>query len=989
MKPNTAEIAPQAAESNLTTDSSERSRQLESVLRAAEWNAGWPLIPAYRQTKQPAWPRWREHNWQVDKAGRITQTPVEQSPVEQSMVALALTRPDRSVLRVLDHLTHSIAVIDVDEPGGRTPDEIQALLATYGAPRTPLWVTTGREGGGVHFYYRRVADAPEGYQQLNGAVGLKELGLPGDLKARGSYVVAPYAVHKTGAVYTPSAFGSLREAYEHLPVMPLDAWLRLRNGIASLGVSKTLGSKSKAPKGSGRVKTEKQSGGRLDAENRTVDLRGVQADDGWLRKPWMQEKMPVDRGECPECGSETALRVMDGGVRCWSCKTVFQPPSAADHTSVISTTTSVCDQLRAPACWAGAVAPLPIGPDGYLRPELTAAKAEVWAAPMGAGKTTAAAAIAAQAEAAGQEVIVVSPRVTLSQRMARIFGVADYKAQKGAIHGSTSICAMSLHRLDLRDRRYTLVVDEVEQTLAMMLQLQSGSEADSRRLLFRLAALVAGAERVLLLDADAGPLTAALLGLARVQDAVWRVAPPKPPRSFVHAGHTSEHFERIADDAAEASVSGLRVAVACGSRARAVELRRYLVRRGHRVLLVSSEHRDELTDEALNACSVLIYTPALSTGVSLDQRNYWLCTHLITAQSSGDGHQAMQMISRVRHPVREAVHVSGPATARPSLPRLNPATYRDLAVRRAQTQAEGILALQGVPVLHDLAVSRDAAVYLDFWALAQAETARNGNNWVLRWLLGDSVDTAVVQKNEAVADEVTEIRQELREERADAVGAVTSAELDAVEAAPEGSTPDLTPSVREALTLRRRYGQAAETQEQRRELALCASPERRWAQVQRFSRAWAVAEFGAVGARAVRALDEAEQRHASAATCTPHVEQVGLLTEGLRRLGVDLTGTDQSPVEISFEAAEDFAGWVARTADRHRLARIHVAPAPQPRKVLGMWLQLLGLSTVRVRQNGGWTYYISQVRLSRMRGLAARARSDLLLVSTPTAISAA
>ena len=99
---------------------------------------------------------------------------------------------------------------------------------TFGA--TALMVTTGREGGGAHWYYRR--PPVEKVSSRNGCIGPRESipwpttvhedgrtvadyknqadggrgfgRTPIDLKTDGAYLVAPGSVHKSGRIYTPS-----------------------------------------------------------------------------------------------------------------------------------------------------------------------------------------------------------------------------------------------------------------------------------------------------------------------------------------------------------------------------------------------------------------------------------------------------------------------------------------------------------------------------------------------------------------------------------------------------------------------------------------------------------------------------------------------------------------------------------------------------------------------------------------------------------------
>ncbi len=111
---------------------------------------------------------------------------------------------------------NQLICVDVDDP-----DLMSWAVETFGP--TPLRVETGRQGGGVHLYYRVPAGVDLG--QKNGMIGptnalhlddwdLDENGKPNkgahwgrskiDIKAGGAYLVSPGASHKSGRVYSCS-----------------------------------------------------------------------------------------------------------------------------------------------------------------------------------------------------------------------------------------------------------------------------------------------------------------------------------------------------------------------------------------------------------------------------------------------------------------------------------------------------------------------------------------------------------------------------------------------------------------------------------------------------------------------------------------------------------------------------------------------------------------------------------------------------------------
>lgn len=951
-----------------------REAELAAVEQAATWHAGWTLIAGFRVSKQPVH-GYRRYNYIVGKRNEVLSRPAAQTPGEAQVEAAAMSRAGRTVLVVQDHPEHPLVTIDVDRHGGRTPAEVMDLLAAYGVPRTPVVVLSGREGGGFHLRFRREKGAEHMYASRNAAVGLAELGLEGDCKARGAYVVAPYCLHRTGAPYRlETPYTSAMEAYAETPVLPLDAFLRVRNGLNWTPSDKGGSTSLRRKTGPAASRGKNRSGGSLNAENGVIDLRGVQPLEEWKRAEWTSADVPEDRSECPLCAARSALRTDGGTYRCHSCKTVFQLPSVSLQTSAYHV-----DITRVWSGWSGQVVPLSLR-DGYVAPSLVDARIEVWAAGMGRGKTVAA---VEAAQAAGMDTVVVTPLRSLTSAAARLFSVTDYQTVSGPLRGSVAVCAPSLARVH-PSGPYVLVADEIEQTLAQLVHL--GGEIDRRAVLTRLRALVAGAAKVILLDAHAGPLTGWLLGsIGAEAQTVWRPGPVAPARPVHYISETSAHDARIIADADEAAARGLRIAVACMSRGDAAETARLLRDRGHRVLLVTRDERPDLSAEALNACTALVYSPALATGVSLDQRNYWLCTHLRASNNSGDGHMAQQMMARVRYPVRPEVYVSGPAGSAPTHAAVNPETYRARAQGRVDLQQQ-TLNLVGMPSLTDLSVSEEARNYLDLWSRSRAEQARNGLGWTARWLCGAAVEAGEDVRVEALVEEKKEIRRELLADWANEVGQVSDATLDVVEAA-DDDRAELAPAVRAALTLRKRYGRAAETPEQRRELAHTRTPEALWARTERFGQVWA--STTPQGLAALARLDAAERGRQVHVQVTPRVGRAALALEGFRRLGLDITGVDESPVELPFELVENWLEWANANARLLRAAGIPISASAAPRKTLGVWLAYFGIGTERIGVPGVYTYRVRQASLVRMRDLAARARSDLLLVPAPAARASA
>ncbi len=131
---------------------------------------------------------------------------------------LAEQYPRANPLLLVDSGAHvKLVVIDVDDAG-----LTDWVLDRFGD--TPLWTTTGRDGGGVHLLYRKHEGA-EKIKSRNGLIGpldVVEWGFEADpttgrnkkktgwgrtkidLKSWRSYVIAPEGVHPTGRIYRSS-----------------------------------------------------------------------------------------------------------------------------------------------------------------------------------------------------------------------------------------------------------------------------------------------------------------------------------------------------------------------------------------------------------------------------------------------------------------------------------------------------------------------------------------------------------------------------------------------------------------------------------------------------------------------------------------------------------------------------------------------------------------------------------------------------------------
>jgi hypothetical protein len=167
--------------------------------------AGWAVMPGRDEDELRKRARYFYKFWTGEDRRR-------QLPRE--VLHHAEMHPDVAVLWLVDSGPVILAAVDVDDL-----DLLPWVLATFGEPL--FTVSTGRPGGGVHLYYwadsyvtgRNGAIGPlsafhfDGLA-LDGDTGLvkkpkREGTSPIDVKCRRGYPVAPWSLHKSGAVYTP------------------------------------------------------------------------------------------------------------------------------------------------------------------------------------------------------------------------------------------------------------------------------------------------------------------------------------------------------------------------------------------------------------------------------------------------------------------------------------------------------------------------------------------------------------------------------------------------------------------------------------------------------------------------------------------------------------------------------------------------------------------------------------------------------------------
>ena len=821
---------------------------------------------------------------------------------------------------LLDHPTDpasALCVIDVDVPGGENGDLtfVKLWLKSWGVDyREMLIVSTGREGGGFHFYARREAARSTEYHQQNSgkvftrtdvpqlAVGTREVlinadtGLPYlgpgskvDCKAVRSYVVCPGAIHKSGVEYVATRNGvpveNLADVLHLIPVLPYAAWeeMRLPPTLATFErMQRAANPPYNFPLPFDLVKNRNYAEVVAAAkEGRAVVAPVMEA----LPEGMQQVHGTSYSGLTPKPG-KTFVTVYHPTSH--PAYAVFLPLVGVNkgYTNLDPTETGYCagkrptgrqvslgedgalivkdwvrfiyhvftDRAHKPAKkLPGAPKAIPayitdqdlgagdglwdartdhevLTPAGYIPAMLPVHgfPVEVWQSSQGTGKTEQMKAASDAVQAAGGRVAVISPTCALTAQAAVRFNLPHYEDSRGAIEGSVAVTNVSLKRAVLTPQDVfnddfqtydwdLIVVDEIEQILQQVHTMGSSQSGREQRNVLK--AHLKAARRVILSDANAGVLTIRFLKDAGLIDrTTWRKVESKFPRTFSFVpGGPNEHQLAIIEEVG----AGAHVAVASMSRDTAIAFAELAVASlpGKNVVLVAPPTIEANTVNltTLNAnlagIDLLIYTPVMGTGVSLDLRGHFASVELLASNHAGDARQAMQMVMRVRHPASTVVRVSGSNCSAPSARECSREYYFENFTKSAEVNVKVMQRARATScVNHDFVGwtpdMNGSAEFLEHFAAAcenLAASKRFGNSWVTRYLCGDDVeidrDPFKTDAGKKLAADMSAIRDAQKDQEAAKVAAVRPSSLTMVNQDDPKLPDDIKASLRKARLL--------------------------------------------------------------------------------------------------------------------------------------------------------------------------------------------
>lgn len=600
-------------------------------------------------------------------------------------------------------------VLDVDDLA-----DLPWAIQTFGP--TPLTVSTGRQGGGVHLYYKRDPNRPRDaygskvgiYDHSQGVSRKTKV----DHKSWHGYTIAPGSLHRSGLTYlarwndTIIADGLAGVSPAMLNSLPvLDA---AKIGAAREEVDPTGFFDPTSFNLSGRITGASAKSGGAAQSRDYRDEQGASVIPGgtWQGKSVAEVAASLGDGRhpivCPyrdggglhqnHADPELTLLRVEGGkpisTSCAACnRNYVHLPGTGKVNARGAATASKTD----PTGW--------LTPSGHLDPTVLlekivgvakAARGQghearptlVLEVGRGRGKTTATRdavkRLASNIEfmqGRKPRVVTIAPTRTLVGALAKSFDLPYYEDAQGPIEGSVAVCTPSAYRVvtehydlpgwqpDHADAPIdVLVLEEIEQQVRSLHGFHLNDE-EARKGWGALVRLVNSAHIVVCLDADAGPLTRHLLQVARRPEAQteWLKGFAEARRDFL--SYTNSQFWDLNLKRAieEATKRNQTVAIYTASAPHAKILGKLYpdsnVLIGGTTLRTAEDFDLATINEWAASKPVFIYTPVLGTGVSIDVKNKFhsVWAH-VPAEVELTTDAVLQAIYRVRHPISTTVH---------------------------------------------------------------------------------------------------------------------------------------------------------------------------------------------------------------------------------------------------------------------------------------------------------------------------------------------
>ena len=574
----------------------------------------------------------------------------------------------------------------------------------------------------------------------------------------------------------------------HDEVTPLTPWIEALEAKYPPSVVK----KVKAAKVEKAIKEAKATG--------TLPPKGIGSWGTTLHDPAKHPVLAVGEraDECPLCNGSGYKRLCEEHYSCFSCETKFLLP-------------------RAPQ-------PAP-KPEGLL--DLDANGHAVWPATTprrllnmartGSGKTELMKrekAAYAPPAAWNERVLAVAPTIALAKVLSTRLGIDHADAQSAITlnHGSIACCFASLPTkvggasINTLNHTY-LMIDEAESSLSQLYGMLKGDK--SRETLNLLIHVTAHAGKVMLADANAGPVCAKFMAdvneyakshnLFAPEWKEWHTAPHR--HSFVYIpGKTGknkkgEEVTLVSSDAMHKGLilrklgEGKKLAVYIPGREAALAFAAEVKDRFPHLAVksvvrnLSNDNQNDLSQAALTV-DVLVYNNAMATGVSYDVADHYDEVHLLIGQGGvTDGIHIEQAVHRVRKPKCKDFFISGVMHKVINDWRCEADEQLKHAIKRLESGQKAVKSVDaGLTLASDYMASSESRRLARLQATVLAGRFARGFRWTFEWLRTRHDWTqAAGEDGQQFASEVAETRDELDLAEAQAIASASPLASDAVE----------------------------------------------------------------------------------------------------------------------------------------------------------------------------------------------------------------
>lgn len=283
--------------------------------------------------------------------------------------------------------------------------------------------------------------------------------------------------------------------------------------------------------------------------------------------------------------------------------------------------------------WDAAIPDLSLEPaleveQRYLDVTLPESGLVVIRSPMGSGKTE----LLRRELGRCPSILSLTHRITLGRQAANRLGLALYSDTNIQRVPRLEITVDSLYKLPTYQNRYhTIVLDEVEQILSHMLD-SSTCKVQRVNILQRFAYFLQSAERVIIQQAEISDAAVNYIAQLRGGETPHVIVNDHASEPRIVGWYNQHEPSRLIRDLTDSIESGERPLIACYSKKRAKRLEKTFTRKypDKRIRVVHGDNSSdpetidfiETINESVQDLDILIFTPSMSTGVSIDAQSF-------------------------------------------------------------------------------------------------------------------------------------------------------------------------------------------------------------------------------------------------------------------------------------------------------------------------------------------------------------------------------